>query len=190
MRSIAGHRLWFCNVSPVASCSGGGGGSTPAPPPAPPQPPSTTITVTAVNGVSAPSVFAANCGVADGGTAYTNADVEPHIAINQRTRITSSPVGSKTAGAMAARRAPLWPPRSTADKRGHSSPWASICGGGTAVMAEISNAPRIHNVFAQRHGVPNVAWVHRRIARGGLVFGHAGVSLHGWRTHVGAIQPR
>ena len=86
VRSIAGHRLWFAMSVLLASCSGGGGGGTPAPapPPAPtPQPPSTTITVTAVNGlISAPSVFAANCGVANGGTAYTNADVEPHIAIN------------------------------------------------------------------------------------------------------------
>jgi hypothetical protein len=78
--------IWRALPLILAACSGGGGGDSPAPAPNPtptPPPPSNTTVVTAVNGlISAPSVFAANCGVANGGTVYTNAEIEPHIAIN------------------------------------------------------------------------------------------------------------
>ncbi|MBL8512423.1 MAG: exo-alpha-sialidase, partial [Betaproteobacteria bacterium] len=83
--SVAG-LIGFLLPVVLGSCSGGGGGSPPAPAPTPvptPAPPSTTVVVTAVNGlISAPSVFTANCGAPNTGTLYTNAEVEPHIALN------------------------------------------------------------------------------------------------------------
>ena len=72
-------------VAMLAACSGGGGGgdspATPPPvivvPPPPPTPPTTTGLV------SSASAFTAGCGgVADSGTLYNNAEVEPHLAIN------------------------------------------------------------------------------------------------------------
>ena len=65
----------------LAACSGGGGGSAPAvtTPPSPPTPPPAT----SAGPVSSASTFTAGCGaVADSGTLYNNAEVEPHVAIN------------------------------------------------------------------------------------------------------------
>lgn len=64
----------------LAACSGGGGGGaladlTPAPPTPPPNTPTGLV--------SSPSTLTAGCsGVADSGTLYNNAEVEPHVAIN------------------------------------------------------------------------------------------------------------
>ena len=64
----------------LGSCSGGGGGGgggippTATPPPVTPPPPAGLV--------SSASAFAANCGGANSGTVYINAEVEPHLAIN------------------------------------------------------------------------------------------------------------
>jgi BNR repeat-like domain len=70
----------------LAGCGGGGGGSggggPPPPPPPPPQEPPVFTTATAVR-VTGPTPFSANClAVPAGATAYANAEVEPHLAIN------------------------------------------------------------------------------------------------------------
>ncbi len=76
----------ICMALLAGGCSGGGGSSAPAPAPSPtptPTPPTNSVVVTAVNGlISTNSLFTAGCGVPNGGTLYTNAEVEPHIAIN------------------------------------------------------------------------------------------------------------
>jgi hypothetical protein len=63
----------------VAACGGGGGGgSDPPPPPAAPQPPAGNGSI-----ASAPSPMEAACtGGASAGTLYTNAEVEPYVAVN------------------------------------------------------------------------------------------------------------
>ncbi|MBL0125699.1 MAG: exo-alpha-sialidase [Betaproteobacteria bacterium] len=65
-------------VLALGACSGGGGGgSSSVTPPAPVSPP------TPSGLVSSASAFAVNCaGVPNPGTLYTNAEVEPHLAIN------------------------------------------------------------------------------------------------------------
>jgi hypothetical protein len=72
----------------AVSCGGGGGGSSgsgggaPPPPPPPPQEPPVFTTATAVR-VTGPTPFSANCLAATAGaTAYANAEVESHLAIN------------------------------------------------------------------------------------------------------------
>ena len=60
----------------LCACSGGGGGGDNAPPPPPPP----AVTVSTVWGLSP---FDATCGGA-GGTAFVNAEVEPHVAIDPR----------------------------------------------------------------------------------------------------------
>ncbi len=72
-------------ISILSACSGGGGGDAPATPPpvvvVPPPPPQTPPAATGL--VSAASAFTAGCGgVANTGTLYNNAEVEPHLAIN------------------------------------------------------------------------------------------------------------
>ena len=69
--------LWAL-LTILAACSGGGGGNiTPAAPPLPP------VTPMAPGLVSVASTFTAGCsGVADTGTLYGNAEVEPQVAIN------------------------------------------------------------------------------------------------------------
>ena len=75
-RMLAG--LWAL-LTIVAACSGGGGGSNTTPA-APPQP---SITPAAPGLVSVAFTFSAGCsGVADTGTLYGNAEVEPQVAIN------------------------------------------------------------------------------------------------------------
>jgi len=68
----------------LAACGGGSNSSgmtTPQPPPPPPPPPPPTLDPQ--YRVSAASPFAANCdGVPAAGTLYTNAEVEPSLAIN------------------------------------------------------------------------------------------------------------
>lgn len=60
----------------AAGCGGDGGG------PAPPQEPTVFTTPTAVR-VTRATPFGANCtAVPTGATAYTNAEVEPHLAID------------------------------------------------------------------------------------------------------------
>jgi hypothetical protein len=72
----------------VVGCGGGGGGGGASsgggqpPPPQPPQEPPVFSTATAVR-VTGPTPFSANClAVPAGATTYTNAEVEPHLAIN------------------------------------------------------------------------------------------------------------
>ena len=65
----------------LAACSGGGGDSPSVVTPPPPPPPTTPPAPTGL--VSSASTFTAGCGgVADSGTLYNNAEVEPHLAIN------------------------------------------------------------------------------------------------------------
>ena len=70
----------------MASCGGGGGGGdsgggTPPPPP-PPQEPPVFTTPTAVR-VTRPTPFSASClPLPAGATAYVNAEVEPHLALD------------------------------------------------------------------------------------------------------------
>jgi len=76
-------------VAVLTACGGGGGGSPPpitalppptTPPPAPPPPPPSFDAQYVASGTSP---FAADCeGVAQTGTNYTNAEVEPYLAIN------------------------------------------------------------------------------------------------------------
>jgi hypothetical protein len=71
----------------LAGCGGGGGGSggsepPPPPPPPPPQEPPVFTTPTAVR-VTGATPFSANClAVPAGATAYVDAEVEPHLAID------------------------------------------------------------------------------------------------------------
>jgi hypothetical protein len=66
----------------LTGCGGGGGGSGGGSGPPPPPEPPVVSTPTAVR-VTAATAFAANClAVPAGATAYVNAEVEPHLAID------------------------------------------------------------------------------------------------------------
>lgn len=74
------HRLCLAlSIALVASCGGGGGGDLPAPPlPGAPQPPAGSGSI-----ASAPSPMDPSCtGGTVAGTLYTNAEVEPYVAVN------------------------------------------------------------------------------------------------------------
>lgn len=79
---IVSARYLLLGAALAASGCGGGSSNSPAPsPPAAPPPPAPTLDPQYL--ASAPSPFGANCdGVAPVGTLYTNAEVEPSLAID------------------------------------------------------------------------------------------------------------
>ena len=170
----------------MASCGGGGGGGdsgggTPPPPP-PPQEPPVFTTPTAVR-VTRPTPFSASClPLPAGATAYVNAEVEPHLALDPdrpqppRRRVAAGPhVGRRRArpgnGGLGRRRTTWSTPQ--------ASPFTQCAGGVFARASDPWVAVSSSTVLQI-----GIAFTGTALAAGARSAG-AGESLHRWRRLLG-----